>query len=291
MVQQLRSGWHCFRFRTICLAFGVWLAAATPTFAQGTNDKTSGMQAAFPILGGMCAAMVAALLAFLWRDLPAQRWQRAEFVRKAFQERYDSPGSKNASFLLYWADRHIPLFADDEEENWVRVKDEEAARAILPYEVHPFAFQAPDFKEDKRRIALNDSFVDLIWRLDHVRVASRAANPLDVREIIGELGELLSDHPNARRLAPPDRLLPKAFRLMLGWRRMHRLIQFFDTYGYNIRVTQADIAELKQRFPSLNWNVPGIASLPTTVRRCPIHPTIRKATANEAALEHSPPGK
>jgi hypothetical protein len=154
--------------------------------------------------------------------------------------------------------------------------------------VHPFVFQAPDFKEDKRRIALNDSFVDLIWRLDHVRVASRAANVLDVREIIGELGELLSDHPHARRLAPPDRLVPKAFRLLLGWRRMHRLIQFFDIYGYNIRVTDEDIDELKRQFPDLNWNVRGIDDLPRTVRRCPVHPTIRKAIAKEAALEHSP---
>ena len=52
----------------------------------------------------------AAIIAHRIQQVPDERWKRAEYVRKAFQERYDSPGARNASFLLYWPDRHIPLW-------------------------------------------------------------------------------------------------------------------------------------------------------------------------------------
>ena len=217
------------------------------------------------ILKGVALAVAGAMLAFYLKERPAERWKRTEYVRKAFQERYDSPGAKNASFLLYWPDRHIPLWDDDEKNRWTRVKDDEAAKAILPYVVHPFVFENPDFTQDKRRIALNDSFVDLIWRLDHVRVAAEAAKPEDVHEIIHELGELLDGERDATRLAPGGRLITSAFRLMLAWRKMHRLIQFFDRHGYDLRVMREDIDLLKQHFPSPNWTHQQIAGLEAEV--------------------------
>lgn len=225
----------------------------------------------FGIAGAIGSALLGAIVTYYFKDRPAERWKRTEYVRKAFQERYDSPGAKNASFLLYWPDRHIPLWDDDEENRWERVKDRETALAILPHVIHPFRFENPDFKQDKRRIALNDSFVDLIWRLDHVRVAADAAKPEDVHEVIHELGELLDCNANSTRLAPDGRLITSAFRLMLAWRDMRRLIQFFDTHGYDIRVTPKDIDLLKDAFPALNWDDPRIKGLETKVPRRAMH--------------------
>lgn len=201
----------------------------------------------------LAPALVAAVIA-TWNAKRAERWKRKEYVLKAFQDRYDSPGAKNASFLLYWADRHIRLWADDETPAWERVTDEEAAKAILPYVIHPFNFGALQWKDAKRRIALNDSFVDLIWRLDQVRVVSRAAHPEDIREVIHEVAEILTDHERARRLAPPGRLVPPAFRLMIAFRGMHDLTRFFDESGYDIRYTEDDHRKLMAAFPDLPWH-------------------------------------
>jgi hypothetical protein len=131
--------------------------------------------------------------------------------------------------------------------------DAEAAKAILPYVLHPYDFQGMEWKTAKRRIALNDSFVDLIWRLDQVRVVSRAAHPEDIREVIHEVAELLSSHRRAQRLAPPDRLVPPAFRLMIAFRGMSDLTQFFDESGYDIRYTAEDHTALMAAFPDLDW--------------------------------------
>lgn len=192
-----------------------------------------------------------------WRTLTSgireQRWKRKEYVLRAFQERYDSPGAKNASFLLYWEDRHIPLWGDDEPNRWTRVSDEEAACAILPYRIHPFDFTGLSWLQAKRRIALNDSFVDLIWRLDHVRVVSKAASLEEVREIIRELGEILEGGADASRVAPPGRLVTSAFKLMLASRGMDELVSFFDDHGYNVRYTSADHERLKTKYPWAHW--------------------------------------
>lgn len=205
---------------------------------------------------GIVLTLMAASVAIWWNN-KQNRWRRREYIVNAFQQRWDSPGAKNASFLLYWPDRHIPLWADDEEYRWERIDDREAAEAILPYVVHPFDFSqvgdAASWKIAKRRIALNDSFVDLIWRLDHVRVLSRAANRDDVREVIHEMGQIISGDPNADRLAVPGRLLPAAFRLMIAWRCMNDLIRFFDQYGYDIRPTDEDYNMLVAAFPGRAW--------------------------------------
>jgi arabinan endo-1,5-alpha-L-arabinosidase len=147
------------------------------------------------------------------------------------------------------------LWDDDEANRWERVSDQEAAKAILPYVVHPFQFIDPDFKRDKRRIALNDSFVDLLWRLDHVRASAKAARVEDAHEIIRELGELLDNSGICSRLAPLDRLVLPAFRVMIAWRKMYPLMEFFDQHGFDIRATPADIERLRDGFPDLNWGV------------------------------------
>lgn len=221
-----------------------------------TQEQTKGwLESLVPVVG-IVLTLVGASVAVWWNN-KQNRWKRREYIVNAFQQRWDSPGAKNASFLLYWKDRHIPLWSDDEKYKWERVKDEEAAEAILPYVVHPFDFSqvknAAEWKEAKRRIALNDSFVDLIWRLDHVRVLSRAANHDDVGEVIREMGEIISGDPKADRLAVPGRLLPAAFRLMIAWRCMNALIRFFDLYGYDIRYTEDDHRSLAKAFPGRAW--------------------------------------
>jgi hypothetical protein len=205
-------------------------------------------------------AGLAGFLLNLWVRAAEERWKRKEHVLKAFQERYDSPGAKNASFLLYWQDRHIPLFAVDEPNRWTRVTDEESAKAILPYRLHPFDFSGMTWLQAKRRIAINDSFVDLIWRLDHVRVVSRATSRAHVKEIIRELGELLhcseenKEKEEAERLAPSGRLITSAFRLMLAWRKMIELVEFFWDHGYDVRYRRTDHELLKERFSELPWD-------------------------------------
>ncbi len=71
---------------------------------------------------------------------------------------------------------------------------------------------------------------------------------------------------------------------------MNRLIQFFDTYGYDVRVTVRDLGELEAAFRELNWDMPELARLPLAVPKCPIHPQIRALAAKEAR-PHSPPAR